>query len=142
MSMTDKPLPTPNAETRPFWEAAAQGVLRIQRCEACGTAQFPPRAICGHCHARGAPAWVDAQGTGVIASHTTVHRPPSPAFKADLPYTLALVTLDEGPRILVSLRGDAARAPAIGLPVVIRFEAPAGPHGIALPYAILAETAA
>ena len=133
--MSDKPLPTPNAESRPFWEAAAQGVLRIQRCDACGTAQFPPRAICGHCHAKGAPRWENAGSTGVIASHTTVHRPPSPAFKAEVPYTLALVTLAEGPRILVTLRGEAAKAPAIGAPVVIRFDPPAGPNDIALPYA-------
>lgn len=138
--MSDKPLPTPNAESRPFWEAAAQGVLRIQRCDSCGAAQFPPRAICGQCHAKGAPRWEDAQGTGVIASHTTVHRPPSPAFKSETPYTLALVTLAEGPRILVTLRGVAA--PAIGMPVVIRFDPPAGPNGIALPYAVLAENAA
>lgn len=133
--MSDKPLPTPNTESRPFWDAAAQGVLRIQRCDACGAAQFPPRAICGHCHAKGTPRWEDAKGTGVIASHTTVHRPPSPAFKAEVPYTLALVTLAEGPRILVTLRGDAAKVPAIGAPVVIRFDPPAGPNGIALPYA-------
>ena len=140
--MIEKPYPSPNAESRPFWEAAAQGVLRVQRCEACGTAQFPPRAICGHCHAKGAPRWEDAKGTGVIATHTTVHRPPSPAFKADVPYTLALVSLAEGPRILVTLRGDAAQAPVIGAPVVIRFDPPAGANGIALPYAVLAESAA
>ncbi len=133
--MSERPLPTPNAESRPFWDAAARGVLRIQRCDACGVAQFPPRAICGHCHAKGAPRWEDATGRGIIASHTTVHRPPSPAFKADIPYTLALVTLDEGPRILVALRGDAARAPVIGAPVTIRFDPPAGPNAIALPYA-------
>jgi len=133
--MSDKPLPTPNAESRPFWEAAAQGVLRIQRCDSCGAAQFPPRAICGHCHAKGAPRWEDARGTGIIASHTTVHRPPSPAFKAEVPYTLALVTLTEGPRILVTLRGKAAKSPAIGTPVMISFDPPVGPNAIALPYA-------
>lgn len=133
--MSDKPLPTPNAESRPFWAAAAQGVLMMQRCDACGAAQFPPRAVCGHCHAKGAPRWENATRRGVIASHTTVHRPPSPAFKADAPYTLALVTLEEGPRILVTLRGDAAKAPVIGASVVIRFDPPTGPNAIALPYA-------
>lgn len=137
--MSEKPLPTPNAESRPFWDAAAKGVLRIQRCDSCDQAQFPPRAICGHCHAKGAPRWVDAKGTGAIASHTTVHRPPSPAFKTELPYTLALVTLDEGPRMLVTLRGEAAQAPAIGARVAIRFDPPAGPNAIALPHAVLAE---
>lgn len=133
--MAQTPLPRPNAETRPFWEGAARGVLRIQRCTACGAAQFPPRALCGRCHAPAPPRWEEASGRGVIASHTTVHRPPSAAFREEVPYMLALVTLQEGPRLLVRLRGDLARAPRIGAPVVIRFDPPAGPDAIALPHA-------
>ena len=90
--MTGKPLPTPNADTRAFWDGCAQGELRLQRCAACGAAQFPPRALCAACHAP-APAWEKASGRGRIVSHTRVHRPPSPAFKADVPYVVALVAL-------------------------------------------------
>lgn len=133
--MAQRPLPVPNAESRPFWEGAARGVLRIQRCPACGAAQFPPRALCGHCHAKAPPRWEQACGRGVIASHTTVHRAPSAAFREEAPYTLALVTLEEGPRLLVRLRGAVAQAARIGAPVVIGFDPPEGPDAIALPHA-------
>lgn len=136
--MTDKPLPVPNADTKPFWEGCAVGELRLQRCAACGSAQFPPRALCTACHAP-SPGWERASGRGRIVSHTRVHRPPSPAFKADVPYVVALVALEEGPRIMVNLRGAAAEAPRIGDAVRIGFDPPAGPHGIALPHAVAAE---
>ena len=136
--MTDKPLPTPNADTAAFWEGCAAGELRLQRCAACGSAQFPPRALCAACHAP-APAWEKASGRGRIVSHTRVHRPPSAAFKADVPYVVALVALEEGPRIMVNLRGTIAEAPRIGDAVRIGFDPPAGPDGIALPHAVAAE---
>jgi uncharacterized OB-fold protein len=129
-----KPLPVPNADTAPFWEGAARGELRLQRCAACGQTQFPPRALCAHCHAP-APSWEVASGRGWLVSHTRVHRPPSPAFKPDLPYVVALVAMEEGPRIMVNLRGAAAEEPRLGDALRIRFDPPAGPHNIALPYA-------
>ena len=136
--MTAKPLPIPNADTREFWDGCAQGELRLQRCRACGAAQFPPRALCATCHAP-SPVWEKASGRGRIVSHTRVHRPPSPAFKADVPYVVALVALEEGPRIMVNLRGAAAEAPRIGDAVRIGFDPPAGPDNIALPHAVTAE---
>ncbi len=129
-----KPLPVPNADTEPFWAGCAQGELRLQRCRACGQAQFPPRAFCAKCHAS-APSWETASGRGRVVSHTRVHRAPSAGFKAETPYVVALVDLDEGPRMMLRLQGAAVAE--IGASVEIRFEAPAGPHGIALPYAVL-----
>lgn len=136
--MTDKPWPVPNADTAPFWEGCAAGELRLQRCTACGSAQFPPRALCAQCHGA-VPGWEKSSARGRIVSHTRVHRPPSPAFKADLPYVVALVALEEGPRIMVNLRGAVAEAPRIGDAVRIGFDPPAGPHGIALPHAVAAD---
>jgi uncharacterized OB-fold protein len=136
-----KPLPVPNADTQLFWEGCARGELWLQRCPACGTAQFPPRAHCARCHAS-TPTWERASGRGRVVSHTRVHRPPSPAFKAEIPYVVALVALEEGPRIMLGLRGMVAEAPRIGEPVRVRFAPPAGPHSIALPYAVAAEESA
>jgi len=133
-----RPLPVPNADTAPFWDGCARGELLLQSCRQCGTAQFPPRSLCARCHAP-APAWRRASGRGRIASFTRVHRPPSAAFKADLPYVIALVDLDEGPRIMLALRGKAAEAPRIGDRVKVGFDPPAGPHGIALPHALAEE---
>lgn len=136
-----RPLPVPNADTAPFWEGCARGELRLQRCTACGAAQLPPRVVCAACHG-GSLTWEVASGRGRVASHTRVHRPPSSAFKAEAPYVVALVALEEGPRIMLRLRGAAAAAPRIGDAVRVRFDPPSGPHGIALPYAVATEDSA
>lgn len=79
-------------------DGARDGVLLIQRCTACGRAQFYPRAHCIHCMAPD-PAWLEAEGRGVVYSFSEVMRASSPEFKAETPYVLALIDLAEGPRM-------------------------------------------
>lgn len=86
-----------DALTAPFWEAAGEGRLVLQRCKSCGRHQFYPRPFCLECRA-GELAWVDARGTGTVYSITTVRMNVLPGL--DPPYDVALVELDEGPRFL------------------------------------------
>ena len=88
-----------DALTAPFWEGTAQRELRIQRCTACGAHQFYPRPFCLGCDAD--VIWVTARGTGVVYSRTTVRIPVTPALEP--PYVVALVEIDEGPRLLTVL---------------------------------------
>lgn len=125
-----RPLPRPNADTAPFWAAAAQGRFLFQRCRDCGRPQFSPRSRCRHCQST-ALDWEASAGRGRVHSFTLVERPPSEAFRAEVPYLLALVDLDEGVRFMAQLRNCSAAEAAIGLPVRVVFEA-LGP-GIALP---------
>lgn len=83
----------------PFTDGLATGVLRYQRCAACGQANTGQRFACTTC---GSPrlAWHDSAGTGTVWSVSTVHRAPTEAWRAEVPYTLVLVTLDEGPRVM------------------------------------------
>jgi hypothetical protein len=83
----------------PFTAGLAAGVLRYQRCAGCGAAQTGQRFACTAC---GSPqlGWHDAAGTGTVWSASTVHRAPTEAWRAEAPYTLVLVTLDEGPRVM------------------------------------------
>jgi uncharacterized OB-fold protein len=100
----------PDAETRPFWEGIAEGELRAQRCSACGRAVFYPRAVCPHCFA-GELTWFRTAGTGTIYSYTVAHRAFG-EFAAQVPFTVALVDLDEGVRMLtriVHARPDEVR---------------------------------
>ncbi|MDD2547681.1 MAG: OB-fold domain-containing protein [Burkholderiaceae bacterium] len=92
------PLPSP-ALAAPFTQGLAARVLRYQRCTSCGTAQTLARYACQHC---GAPSldWHEAQGTGRVQAVTVVGRAPSDSFRALVPYTLVLVQLDEGPRLM------------------------------------------
>jgi uncharacterized OB-fold protein len=95
-------VPVPNAETRPFWEGCARGELLYQFCAACARPQFYPRMHCAGCQGRRLE-WRRSAGKGTVYSHTTVRRAPTPAFKAMLPYVIALVDLDEGFRMMMNV---------------------------------------
>lgn len=120
-----KPFPKPNSVTAPFWEACAAGRFTFQHCCACGHGQFPPRVSCTACHGT-ALDWRTASGRGTVYSATVVHRAPIEAFKADTPYVLAIVELEEGVRAMMNVRTDDPEAVTIGLPVEIVFEPTAG----------------
>jgi uncharacterized OB-fold protein len=109
--------------TAPFWEAAERRELLIQRCSACGTHQFYPRPFCLSCGG-GDVEWAPAAGTGTVHAATTVHMRVLPDLEP--PYVVALVELDEGPRLVTNL---VEPAPAIGdrVAVVWRERADAPP---------------
>ena len=107
------PLPRPNADTQPYWDAAAKGRLIYQYCAACERAQFHPRSHCANCQSRNLE-WRESKGHGRIASFTEVQRAPTAAFKEMAPYVIALVDLDEGFRMMVNIvEGEGSRL-AIG----------------------------
>jgi uncharacterized protein len=117
----ERPLPTPNADTRPFWEGCARGELLFQFCTSCHRPQFYPRRFCGSCHNE-TLAWRTSARKGTIATHTTVFRAPTPAFKEMCPYVIALVDLDEGFRMMVNILGSDPGRIAIGSRVNIIFQ--------------------
>jgi uncharacterized OB-fold protein len=129
MSETAKPVPSPNDANRAFWSGCAQGKLRLRRCTRCGTRHAPTRiaCVCGSV----ALDWVDASGRGLVFSFNIVHRAPNPAFRADIPYVIAIVALEEGPRLMSNLVGCAPAALRVGLPVKAVFETLA--QGVGLP---------
>jgi|SRR5271156_3288482 len=116
-----KPLPVPTLETRSYWEGCKAHELRIQRCAACGHYQFFPRMYCTRCMSDRVE-WVRASGRGQVLSYTIVHRPVSAAFKDDVPYVVALVTLDEGPTMMTNIVGCSPESLAIGMAVTVVFE--------------------
>lgn len=110
--MAEFPQPEITDLNRPYWDALRQGHLVIQRC-ACGHAWLPARHECPACLQPGA-SWERASGRGRLLSWVVYHTAYHPAFEDRLPYAVALVALDEGPRLLAGvvddpsqLRGDA-----------------------------------
>jgi uncharacterized protein len=91
--------------TEPFWNACADGRLLVQRCTACGVHQFYPRPFCLSCEST-TLEWTETKGTGTIYSITTVRLPVTPDLTP--PYLLALVDLDEGPRLLTNIEASVA----------------------------------
>jgi uncharacterized protein len=118
--VTERAFPVPDAVTRPFWEGIAGGVLRVQRCRACGRHVFYPRAVCPHCTS-GELGWVEAGGAGRVHSFTVVHRAP-PEYRDDVPYVVALVDLEEGVRLMTRLVDVEPAAVSVDMPVEVAIQ--------------------
>lgn len=129
MSTMNFPLPTPNATTKPYWDACAEGELRYQQCENCGTVQLIPRSLCEHCQSQQLQ-WKTSQRQGTVLSFTIVYRAPLPVFKAQVPYAMAIVDMDEGFRVVANASPQAQPALAIGAKVRMGFTSE---HGMAMP---------
>src|SRR5215470_17114691 len=99
-----KPLPRIDEESRGWWEALARHELVLQRCRACGTTRFPPRAVWPACLSSDVE-WRRAGGRGVVYSFTVTHQNQAPGFREELPYVLAVVELAEGVRMMTNVVG-------------------------------------
>ena len=120
----DKPLPLPDADSRPFWDACRKHELRAQRCTACGLFRWPPQGLCPGCH-RWNDDWVLLPGTGTVLSYVVAHYVAVAAFAPDLPYVIAQITLDgtDGRVVLTSnVVGCPWEEVAVGLPVQVAFD--------------------
>jgi uncharacterized protein len=97
--MAERARPVPTPETQHFWEGTRQGALRLQRCDQCGHAYFPPRPFCPSCASRNVSVF-NASGRGRLYSYVIHHRA-VPGFTP--PYAIAVVELDEGPRMMTNI---------------------------------------
>ena len=102
------PAPEPDVESAAYWEALRRHRVVVQRCTSCLRHRFPPMPACPYCGARGVEQ-VTVAGTGRIYSFVRVHRALTPAMAGEVPYAVAVVQLDEGPR-LIGRVADAAQA--------------------------------
>jgi uncharacterized protein len=117
----DRPLPTPTPETEHFWEGARAGELRLQRCDDCAHVYFPPRPFCPACASRSVSVFA-ASGRGRLESYVISHRPHR-ALEA--PYAIALVALEEGPRMMSNIVEceQTPEALILDMPLEVVFEA-------------------
>jgi uncharacterized OB-fold protein len=116
-----KPLPVATEESRPFWEGCRQGIFLLQYCNTCRRYQFYPRLYCMHCGAD-TLLWSQASGRGVIYSYTLIHQNKSPEFIDETPYNVAIVQLEEGPRIMSNIVDIAPDGLRVDLPVTVVFD--------------------
>jgi hypothetical protein len=112
------PLPSANAETLPWWEAAREHRLVAQQCGSCGALRHPPGPICPECSATGAD-WVELSGRGTVYTFTVVHQQFVPA---DVPYVVIAVDLEEGVRLVSNLVDADPAEVRIGMPVEVVWE--------------------
>jgi hypothetical protein len=115
-----RPVPVPTPETAHYWEGAAHGELRLQRCRACATTYFPPQPFCSSCSSEDVEV-VRASGRGSLYSYVITHRA---AHGFEAPYVIAVVQLEEGPRLLSNVVGVAPdhEALPLDLPLEVLYE--------------------
>ena len=118
--------PAASDETQAFWDAAAEGRLLVERCDACGTEWFPPRGTCRACRSR-STSFVEVTGPGTVYSFTVNHQRWMPEL--EVPFAVVLVELADHPgvRVVGRIRGIDPADVTIGLPVEVGFEP--GPGG-------------
>ena len=116
-----KPLPAISSLNRPYWDALKQRELRLQKCAGCGKVWYPPSPLCPACWSREF-TWERLSGRGRVNSWVVFHQSYFRGYDDELPYNVAEVELEEGPRLLTNLVGiknDEIRA---GIPVEIVFD--------------------
>jgi len=116
-----KPVPVPTKETQPYWDGCKQHELRVQKCAACGHHQFYPRLYCTACMSDRVE-WVKTSGRAKVLSYTIIYRPVTQAFAGNVPYVVAMVTLDEGPQMMTNIIGCEPEKVHIGMPVQVMFD--------------------
>ena len=118
-----KPLPTPQPESDFYWAKACEHELWLRRCDDCEKAYFYPRDICPACFSRNT-SWTRSSGRGRLYSFGIVHRSPHPAFRAEVPYVVAIVELEDGVRFPTNLVGVVSDPEAIrvGMAVEVTFD--------------------
>lgn len=115
--------PVVSRDTEFFWRGTAEAELRIQRCRACGRLRHPPGPMCPACGADQGPDgqdYVVASGAGTVFSYVVHHRPAVPGRSA--PFVVALISLEEGVRMLGELTGVNPATVAIGDRVVLTWQ--------------------
>jgi len=133
-----RPKPAADGAGAQFWAAAAEGRLLIQHCPSCGSRQFYPRPICIACGSD--PAWEEASGRGRLHTFTIVRQNGAEPFRSELPYVVAMIDLEEGPRMMGNVTGCQVDDVFIGMLLVaysvkvsdevgVVFWEPAGPEG-------------
>lgn len=116
-----KPLPEPDEASKPFFDGARAGRLMLMKCTACGAFRLPSRNHCDRCLSPEFE-WVAASGRGTVRTFGVMHQRYHPAFADEIPYNVAVIELEEGPRLPSNVVGMPSRDITVGMPVMVEWE--------------------
>ena len=116
-----KPIPEPDDESQEFFDGANRGELMLSRCGDCNTWLHPAVPNCTECLGDNLE-WAQASGKGQLFTFAIIYQNPHPGFANDIPYNVAIVELDEGPRLNSVLVNVAEEDIVIGMSVTVTFE--------------------
>ncbi len=117
-----KPLPQPTDDNGPYLEGLQARELRLQKCGGCNRYRYPAARFCPYCLSDEA-VWEKVSGAGTVYSFIIVHQLYHPGFRDDIPYNVAVVQLNEGPRVTSNIIGCANSDVKIGMKVTAEFVA-------------------
>lgn len=117
----ERPLPDTRNAGAAYWKAAARGQLSLPWCKTCGQAFWYPRWHCPGCGGENLE-WTRARGTGRVYTFTVVRQSGDPYFKTRVPFVVAMIELDEGPRLMANVIDCAPESVRIGMAVSVAFE--------------------
>lgn len=117
---TGRPIPRRTPTSAPYFDAAREGRLCLQKCPRDGFF-FYPRSACPVCLGSDW-SWQDVSGRGSVYSYTVERMGLDPAQRSRVPFVVAIVELEEGPRMTTNIVGCPPEAVSIGLPVEATFE--------------------
>ena len=117
----DKPLPEPTAVSQPFWDAAKEHRLVLQRSKKTGKFVYYPRSVSPF-GPNDELEWQEVSGRGRVYAYTVARRPTAPQWANDGPYVIAIVELEEGPHLTANILGCAPDEVRIGMAVMASFE--------------------
>lgn len=121
MNTSKKPMPEVNPWTMPFWDAARENTLKIQKCPDCGSFVFYPRIVCPYCFGESLE-WVQATGKGTVYSYTIVENNAPSFFQEDMPYVVAIIRLAEGVQMMSNIVECDPYSVHCDMPVEVVFE--------------------
>ena len=119
--LAERPIPLPNEDTEAYWVSCHEGKLSVSTCGGCGHRFLPPACVCPVCLSLDV-AMKPVSGKARVHSFIVVHKPQHPAFFEEAPYLVAIVELDEGPRLHTRLLDVDAKDVTVGMPVEVAFQ--------------------
>ncbi len=119
--VAQRPLPEITPLTEPFWSAARERRLVVQRCDGCVAYRFPPEFACVYCGSMRS-TWTPVSGRATLWSWTVGYPPLLPYFAGRAPWPVAIAQLEEGPRMVTNLVDVPVEEYAIGMALEVDFE--------------------
>jgi len=117
----NKPLPVIQSWSKPFWDATRERRLLIQECRDCGKKIFYPKKYCPECRSTDI-GWVESSGEGKVYSFSTLYLGVHPKFEDNAPYTIAIIELNEGVRLMSNIVNCNPQDMQCDMPVKVAFE--------------------
>ena len=121
MAEYTKPLPAISTLNQPYWDGLKQRKMVLPKCEPCNKVWYPPTRFCPTCWSRDF-SWQQLSGRGKVNSWVVFHQAYFSSLKDDVPYNVAEVELEEGPRLLTNLVELSQTQIRIGMSVEVVYE--------------------